>query len=260
MSKHDNLEPPKEILNIQGMERSKMLDTFIADAKNISDFSDIDSSDIAIPFINILQDLSPQVKKGPAKIEGCESGDIFESVNNTVWKGEDGIIVVPCAFQKRFVEWIPRKKGGGFVASHENDKLLLDCTVSTDPDDKGKLFLPNGNELVPTSLHFVLVMNGISSTKAVISMTKTKRKKSRQWIGMMTTNRISKDGAEYLPRMFQYYYHLTTVLEARDNNTYFNWKIGQPVLQSNMAIYEEAKRFNSTFSRTKVNLAESEDL
>lgn len=233
-------------------EESKLLDIFANDAQDINDYADIGSDDIAIPFLNILQDLSPQVRKGPNQIPGCESGDIFESVTSASWKGEQGVSVVPCAFQKRFVEWVPRENGGGFVASHENDKILLECT----PGEKGRLYLPNGNELVPTSLHFVLVLDGTSSIKAVISMTKTKRKKSRQWIGMMTANRLTKDGREYLPRMFQYTYHLTTILESKDNNSYFNWKIGQPSLLGSLSIYEEAKRFNLTFSRAKVNLAD----
>lgn len=230
----------------------QLLKIFASDAQDVNDFEDIGSDDIAIPFLNVLQDLSPQVKKGPSQVDGCESGDIFENVNSTVWKGEIGVTVVPCAFQKRFIEWIPRKNGGGFVASHESEKLLLDCTVG----DEGRMFLPNGNELVPTSLHFVLVLhNGIQ--RAVISMTRTKRKKSRQWIGMMTANRLTRDGREYLPRMFQYKYLLTTVLETKDSNSYFNWKIGQSARLDDARVYEEAKRFNATFSKAKVNLADT---
>lgn len=243
--------------------QDKMIDLFVNDSADVNDYADIGTDDIAIPFLNILQDLSPQVKKGPSQIAGCESGDIFENVTSRVWKGDQGVTVVPCAFQKRFVEWVPRLRGGGFVASHENEKMLMDCKQGN-PDDKetrGKLFLPNGNELVPTSLHFVLIVDRGTTSKAVISMTKTKRKKSRQWIGMMTSNRITKDGREYLPRMFQYSYHLTSVMETKNTDSYFNWKIGQAVrlTEEQLSIYETGKLFNATFMKAKVNLSEDSD-
>jgi hypothetical protein len=119
-------------------------------------FQGLDVKDIAIPYIAILQALSPQVKKGEQKIPGAEEGDIFNNVTSKVVKGSTGISVVPCAYQKRYVEWKDRLKGGGFVKSHTNENIL----ANTSKNDKGQdVMAGNGHIIVTTAHHFVLVLN-----------------------------------------------------------------------------------------------------
>ena len=92
--------------------------------------------DIMIPRFNILQSLSPQaVKADPAFIKGAEPGSIINTVSNELHEGEAGIKVVPVAYRRAFIEWLPRDKdGGGFVADHGTDSSLYDAIK---PDDKG---------------------------------------------------------------------------------------------------------------------------
>src|SRR4051812_45080055 len=53
--------------------------------------------DLAIPFLRVLQDLSPQVKKkDEAYVEGAEVGMFYESATKQLWEGEEeGILVIP---------------------------------------------------------------------------------------------------------------------------------------------------------------------
>ncbi|MGH2567286.1 MAG: hypothetical protein ACRDGA_03030, partial [Bacteroidota bacterium] len=53
-------------------------------------FENVRTDDIAIPFLRILQSLSPQVKKGADRIEGAEEGDILNTVTKAVHKSESG--------------------------------------------------------------------------------------------------------------------------------------------------------------------------
>ena len=47
-----------------------------------------DSSEMQIPFIRILQAMSPQLKKREAEyIEGAEQGDMFNTVTGDKFKG-----------------------------------------------------------------------------------------------------------------------------------------------------------------------------
>ena len=56
-----------------------------------------DSSEMQIPFVRILQAMSPQLKKREAEyIEGSEQGDMFNTVTKQHWTGDDGITVIPC--------------------------------------------------------------------------------------------------------------------------------------------------------------------
>ena len=60
-------------------------------------FEEVTSSDIQIPFLRIIQALSPQIKKTDSEfIEGASQGDIFNTVTQEVYKADEGVLVVPC--------------------------------------------------------------------------------------------------------------------------------------------------------------------
>ena len=76
-------------------------------------FEETTSQDMAIPFLRILAQLSPQVnKRDGAYVEGAEAGMMFNTVANKVYDGEQGVTVIPCYYNRRYVEWAPREKGG----------------------------------------------------------------------------------------------------------------------------------------------------
>ena len=76
------------------------------------------TDDMQIPFIRILQALSPQLNKQDSMyMKGAEQGDIFNTVSQQVFRAEEGIIVVPCFFEKKFLEFALRSSGGGFITS-----------------------------------------------------------------------------------------------------------------------------------------------
>ena len=69
-----------------------------------------------IPFIRVIQALSPQIKKSDLSfIEGASQGDLFNTVTGEVWDGEKGINVIPCYQETKHLEFVPRDQGGGFV-------------------------------------------------------------------------------------------------------------------------------------------------
>ena len=56
------------------------------------------SEDFAIPFIRVLQPLSPQLQKQNGNyVENAIAGDLYNTVTGEVHDGEIGILVVPCA-------------------------------------------------------------------------------------------------------------------------------------------------------------------
>ena len=86
-------------------------------------WDNVTAADIAIPFLNLLQDGSPQVKKSSsARIDGAEAGFFIDSVSNDIFDGEKGVVVIPVLTQLKIVEWIPYDDGGAGkspVAVHE---------------------------------------------------------------------------------------------------------------------------------------------
>ena len=74
-----------------------------------------DSSEMQIPFVRVLQALSPQLNKKKAEyIEGAEQGDLFNNVTMQSWDGEDGVNIIPCFQTTKYLEFTPRDMGGGF--------------------------------------------------------------------------------------------------------------------------------------------------
>ena len=83
------------------------------------------TEDFAIPFIRVLQPLSPQLQKQQGGyVEGASAGDLFNTVTGEFYDGEKGISVVPCAYSKKYIEWIPREKGGGLVNANHDISIL----------------------------------------------------------------------------------------------------------------------------------------
>lgn len=212
-------------------------------------FEDADKDAYAIPFINILQSNSPQCNKADgAYIEGAESGFIFNTVAEHVLEGKDSILVIPCHYQRVFIEWKDRDSGGGFVAEHSVEDAM-DLLKQCHKDDKNKDVLPNGNIIVDTRNHFVLVQDMGAWKMTVISMTSTQLKKSRKWMSKMQDLKMRRgDGSSFTPPMFSHAYKLETVPESNDKGSWFGWKITMGGLLTDKGTYDEAKRF-----RTAIN-------
>jgi hypothetical protein len=112
-----------------------------------------DSSEMQIPFIRLLQPLSPQLNKKKAEfIEGASSGDAFNNVTGQHWDGEKGISVIVCFQTTKYLEFVPRDSGGGFKGEINPASHLLQQTSR----QGSKEILPNGNELVKSDQHFCL--------------------------------------------------------------------------------------------------------
>ena len=208
----------------------------------------------AIPFLAILQSNSPQVKKSSGKyIDGAAEGAILNTVQNTIIDGEEGVLVIPCAYRQGFVEWIPRDSGGGFVteyAPHEAPR--------TERDEDNRDILPNGNELMDTRYHSVLLLNEDgTASPVVVAMTRTQVKKSKRWMSLMQDIKFpKKDGSgTYTPPMFSHIYRLKTVPEQKDEYSWYNWEIEKVSMIEDGAIVAQAKKFHDAIMAGEVREA-----
>ena len=190
-------------------------------------FSEVTTEDLAIPFIRILQALSPQVQtREPQYLEGASAGMIFNTVLKQAYDGEKGIDVIPCHYNRRFVEWQPREQGGGYINSYLPDDPIVS---TTQPDDKGNDVLPNGNYLSNTSQFFVVFLyETMGAQKGLITMTSSQLKKSKQWLSQAQslTGKDANGDAFILP-FFSTIYKLTTVPEKSDKGSWFGWEINR---------------------------------
>lgn len=207
------------------------------------------AQDYAIPFLAILQQISPQVDSSDGKyIEGAKKGDFLNTVTNQVYSGSDGLKVIPCLFHREYVEWVPRVKGGGFRGSYQADDVYVRTAKPGEAGSRG-LVLPNGNDLIDTYYEYVIVETPEGDVfPAVISFTSTQTKKIRKWNSMMGQKRLTLANGTVLtdPPVFAFSYKVTTVQEKNDRGSWMGWKIepfAQPDDRVSDARIKEALQF-----------------
>ena len=162
-------------------EGALAVNLFEADADKGS--QNMTQDDLALPFLKVLGQLSPEVNKRDGKyVEGAEPGMILNTVTNDIYDGSKGIEVLPVYYKRQLVEWQDRGESKGApVAIHE---ATSDIMSKTTRDKSYKDRLPNGNYIENTANHFVVLL-GKSPTTALISMKATQLKVSRKWNSMM---------------------------------------------------------------------------
>ena len=212
----------------------------------------ITTEDMQIPFIRIIQALSPQLQKDdPLYIKGAEQGDIFNTVSQEVYKQDEGVIVVPAFFEKKFLEFQLRSSGGGFVRELAADDKDITMTSRENTTE----LLPNGNELVRTHQHLVIAKSADGTiAPSVLDMKKTQLKVSRRWNTLKNSARLPS-GA--LMPIYGTAWQLTTVLEANDQGKWFNYKLDRindvtPEIEKMML---EARNMYQGVSKGEVKMA-----
>lgn len=112
-------------------------------------FDNVKRSDLQIPFLNVLQALSDQVKSvAKGGLEGAEVGSLHNSVTDDLYPGDTGVGLVPAITQHKFVEWRPRDEGGGIVNVFDPEDAVVKKCQGT--QKFGELKTDAGNDLVET--------------------------------------------------------------------------------------------------------------
>lgn len=182
------------------------------------------ADDLSVPYLRILAQLSPQVnKRDGAYVQGAEAGMIFNTVSNEVYDGEEGILVVPCYYNRRLVEWKPRASGGGLVESYAGNHPIKDTTQK---NDRYEDVLPNGNILSDTAQFFVLLVHPTQGPqRCLITMTSTQLKKARTWNTTLQNMKAMGEKGMYTLPSFANIFRLRTVEERNDKGSWFGWSI-----------------------------------
>jgi hypothetical protein len=207
----------------------------------------VNADDMAIPFLSIIQSGSPQRKKTDGKyIQGAEEGHAFNTVTNELFTFSEGpLIIVPCAFERYFLQWHEREGGGGgLVAIHKPDSEI----VKQAKREGSKDMLPDGTYLSNTAQHYCLLVYPDGTWKRiVVSMSSTQLKKSRRFLTMIGEKTMKSGNKIFTPPSFAFKYFLSTIHESNDKGDWHGWKIEEgPVLnlQTEKSLYEAAKKFS----------------
>lgn len=222
---------------------------------------EVDKDSFAIPFIAILQGLSPQMET----VEGAKLGRMINTVTNEMY---EKLNVVPVHFQRRYNRWAPRSEGGGFKGSlsvGEVETMLAngDAEYVTDVvegKERTKLRPKGSNdELKDTRNHFVLIVGEDGSySPALISMASTQIKRSKKWMSLMNNIQITgAGGKKFNPPSFSHIYQVgPSEKETNNDGSWYSFTFAKVGQVTDPALYGAAKDFHKQVVSGNVKVAD----
>lgn len=223
----------------------------------------VDKSSLAIPFIAMLQGLSPQIET----VDGAKPGKFINTITNELM---DEVIVVPCYFQRRYLRWSPRSAGGGYKG--EYDPIEVETGKVVGMSTHGGAFLmdvPNGvnpfdakgaplyDHLADTRNHFLLFKTSTGSWQAaLVSLSSTQIKKSKRWMSLISGIEIDGPGGKKVnPPSFSSMYKLKPIKEENAKGSWWGIEITRVGFVEDGELYAKAKEFHKQVASGAVEVA-----
>lgn len=209
-----------------------------------------DKETYAMPFLTVLQGLSPQI----GVVKGAMPGQFINTITNEL---ADEVMVIPCAFQRRFLCWAPREAGGGFKGSYSPLEIEGGTLENLSKNEFGQPTLGE-NTLKDTRIHYVLVQSADGNWKpAVLSLSSTQIKKSKRFMSLIQgLEAVGADGETFNPPSFSHMYKLTTVKETNDKGSWWGieFEVGEKLTSAEL--YDAARKFSQEVNAGVVTTAE----
>ena len=212
--------------------------------------------DVALPFLKVLSRQDPILDD----LDNAKAGDIYNTVTGQVWKGKEGISVVPCVYQRRYIEWAPRGTGTGApinIFTPDDDRPK---TERSSEDNREYVVDGQGSYIEETHQHFIVIVGDDGSMEtALIAMKSTQLKKSRKWNSMVQSRTMQGKNGMFTPPRFSHVYALKTVSEENSKGSWHGWEISLngPVEDAN--IYQSAKAFATAILAGEVNVKHQDE-
>ena len=225
---------------------------FVADSGMGLD--NIDKGDLALPFLKLLQSMSDETKKKHAKyVEGAEAGMFYNTVTKKLYDGEKGIEVIPVFYKMTYPEWAPFERSEGRPISNDRGPSIMAETTQNKGSNKD--VLKNGNEIIKTANHFVII-NGDRPEKALMTMKSTQLKVSRGWNSLMEDQfEIDPKTNKSVPApVFSRVYKLNSV-ENSGSFTWHGYNISMLRKVDNAGLYQMARDFHNSLKNSQQKTA-----
>lgn len=147
-----------------------------------------------IPYILLLQDLSPQCKESnPKHVPGAKPGLFLNAQTGELFSQTSLVFAAVVASVN---EWKPRKEGGGLVAKHDlNSPIVAEAKARAQKTKTPwKRYTASGNDLVETyTVYAVLTDNGQPTGVGVLSFKSTAIPPFQAAMGRISGFRGGKD-------------------------------------------------------------------
>lgn len=207
-----------------------------------------DKSSFAIPFIQMLQGLSPALER----VDGSRPGLFINTITDELFKE---VLVVPCAYQRRYLGWA---QGGGF----RGEFMPHDIEPKLDQyrESDGRIVVDDV-EMRDTRNHFLMVQSANGSWQpALLPMASSQIKKSKRWMSMIQSIEMRNSvGKPFNPPMFSHIYKLKPIKEENAKGSW--WGIDITLVQrvEDAELYQKAKAFHNQVAAGEVQVQQPEE-
>lgn len=220
-----------------------------SDAKNLPAHAKSDTgagnenvaaSDMVIPSIKLLQDLSPETKESKAEfVPGAKPGLILNTLDSSL---HQELIVINLYYDHEYAVFRKRKFGGGFHGAFATEAEAIE-QAKAEGGGSAEMF-----EIVETGRHTVLIVNPETGDlqPAILNMNSTKLKTSRKW-----NTELSQLGGD----RFSSAWKLAAVEESNSKGTFYSFRISNLGWVSD-ALHAKAKEF---YEQIKVSHAKQKE-
>ena len=221
--------------------------------------SEVDSEVLSIPFLKT--NLSNTIQE---ENRGSLKGDLYNTVDGQIYDGKKGILVIPCHFQRRWIQWSPiddDQRAPIAIYDKASDCPKTERLRKDEKDNKDYLLDGSGHYIEETHQHYVLICKDDGTLDAVmIAMKSTSLKASRNWNALIKTRRFPKsDGTSFNPPRFSHIYRLNTVMQSNGTTSYAVWNAKLEKQVSNINAYNEAKMFQQSIQKGEVEVKHEQE-
>lgn len=176
-------------------------------------FEGDDASDRVLPFYNILQGLSPQMRT----VDGAKLGSVINTATNELFHA--GINIVPVRKDYKFMEWKPNQ--GGIVGAHAPDsEVVAKARAAAGGDQFAKLKTDAGNDLVETKYVTGVVCDDTLTPLGfgVVAFKSTSLKVYKRW-----NEAAASKSNVWKTKLWELVWHLGVVTERNEKGEFYNW-------------------------------------
>lgn len=176
----------------------------------------VGKDELLIPFLSILQPMTPVVVDG--EIPGIKAGLFYNSITGDMYEGDGaGVPFQLVDFERMFVEWVPREKGGGIAGRYTPDDPFVKSEIAKNDNSVVGITLDNGNELIETYYAYGNILSADFSQVEGFAVLPLKSTHIKPFRTLLTALRMIKGK----PPLFAFKVVLKCTKEKNDKGTWY---------------------------------------
>jgi len=220
--------------------------TLSAEEKELIRLSELNKGfardELTIPFLKILQPLSPSVQEGNAAyIPAAKPGMFMNTANGKLNNGKEGIIAIVITHEKSFTQWVPRAVGGGLVKDWGEDEGWKSLCEPEQRDGYAPV-TRDGHSIVKGRKFTIFNIDPVSGEfdPSVMIFSGTNLKAASNWSTLLNQDYIAlSNGRRVMAPHYYYTYLLNTELTTNPKGSWYSARVRQNIKDGKRVIVKD---------------------